>query len=101
MAVGSPLTASFRKALLGKHSHARLIELLFFGSDWGVPFLCKVRTEVKQHHPCFTASSTTLPMPYEELGARQGLGGRRQSRWLRTADGFAVNGFPREGLTAG
>jgi hypothetical protein len=23
-------------------------------------------------------------------GARRGLGGRRQSRWLRTADGFAV-----------
>jgi hypothetical protein len=31
----------------------------------------------------------TLPMLCGD-GARHGLGGRRQSRWLRTADGFAV-----------
>jgi hypothetical protein len=39
-----------------------------------------------------TASSTTLPMPCEGGGAVRS-GGRRQSRRLRIADGFAVCGF--------
>jgi hypothetical protein len=32
-------------------------------------------------------------MPLERMGGNGGVGGRRQSRWLRTADGFAVCGF--------
>jgi hypothetical protein len=29
-------------------------------------------------------------MPLEGMGGNGSVGGRRQSRWLRTADGFAV-----------
>jgi hypothetical protein len=54
------------------------LALCFLSSGWCLRPLTPVRQ--------------TLPMLC--VGdALHGLGGRRQSRWLRTADGFAVCGF--------
>jgi hypothetical protein len=57
-------------------------------SDWGRPSAAE--RKVGTNAITSPAGSTTLPMPCEEIGGTVRSGGRRQSRWLRIADGFAV-----------
>jgi hypothetical protein len=85
-AVNSAENANLLIALLENYSHARLIALCF--ARWtGRPSAA----ERKMGTNAITspAGSTTLPMPFEVRGHGK-VWGRRQSRWLRTADGFAV-----------
>jgi len=52
------------------------------------------RASVKKMGTTSLAGSTALSMPSSNLNKQRGTAwGRRQSRWLRTADGFAVCAF--------
>ena len=82
---------SSARALLGNHSHAVSMALWFARRTGTVPEAAEGSqgTMVNTHT---APSSIALPNAArrEPGGNGSGLGGRRQSRWLRIADGFAV-----------